>query len=423
MKGAWRHRLALGLAALLTACSTPMPADPPDIRARRLTQRTPAAEVSAAALGAEESTERFGVDLVDLDIQPVWLSVTNRSDGPLILFPQGIDSDYYPPYEVARRAAQFSEFSTRRLYDALARVQMPNFIGPGETAEGYVFARTDEGMKAFEVVLHGPAGDIDLHFVAPVPGLPTEYLEVAAAVLAVPRTDLDDDGLRRWLEAAPATTETPDGEPGDPVNIVFVGPIDAVRAALISAGWSATAPIEAASVRRMVGAFVFGGGYRYAPISELRLFGRGQDMALQKSRPTIVERNHLRLWLAPVTHRGQPVLIGQISRDVGIKLSGRLWPPTTHVIGPDVDDARFYLLQDLWRDAHLARIAFADGAPVANPASPARNGDGDPYFSDGRRAVFFVRRDKRRGVSPEYLPWTPLAEMRREPGIRLLAEP
>jgi hypothetical protein len=91
----------------------------------------------------------------------------------------------------------------------------------------------------------------------------------------------------------------------------------------------------------MATAFIFGGRDRYAPISDLYLFGRRQDIALQKSRTIIDERNHMRLWLAPVRHQGRSVWVGQISRDVGVKLTGRLWPPTTHVIAPDVDDARF----------------------------------------------------------------------------------
>ena len=58
---------------------------------------------------------------------------------------------------------------------------------------------------------------------------------------------------------------------------------------------------------------IFGGAYRYAPISNLYVYGRAQDIALQKVRSNIHYRNHLRLWLAPVTVKGMPVLIGQIT--------------------------------------------------------------------------------------------------------------
>jgi hypothetical protein len=57
-----------------------------------------------------------------------------------------------------------------------------------------------------------------------------------------------------------------------------------------------------------------------APISPLHVFGRQQDVALQKARNTVSLRNHLRLWLAPFRVDGQQVRVGQISRGIGIKL-------------------------------------------------------------------------------------------------------
>jgi LssY C-terminus len=103
---------------------------------------------------------------------------------------------------------------------------------------------------------------------------------------------------------------------------------------------------------------VFGSPYRYAPMSGLYLFGRDQDISFQKPRNVIDERNHMRLWLAPVTHRGEPVWVGHISRDVGVKFTRRLWPPVTHVIDGDVDDARYYLVQDLIYGRQVRRSRF-----------------------------------------------------------------
>jgi hypothetical protein len=110
-----------------------------------------------------------------------------------------------------------------------------------------------------------------------------------------------------------------------------------------------TAEITSSSIRRMISAFIFGSRFRCAPVSPLYLFGREQDMSLQKARAVIDERNHIRLCRAPVIYQGTPVWVGHISRDAGIKLSGRIWPPTTHVIDPAVDEARFYLEQDSHR--------------------------------------------------------------------------
>jgi LssY C-terminus len=140
----------------------------------------------------------------------------------------------------------------------------------------------------------------------------------------------------------------------------------------------------------MTSAFVFGQRVPHGPVSDLRLFGRAQDLALQKAREVVAERNHLRLWLAPVTWRGQPVVVGQISRDVGIKLSGRLWPPTTHEVDPDVDAARFQLMQDMLASERVARLGFGPGVGAAPRDAPRHNAEHDPYFTDGLRAIFVL---------------------------------
>ena len=93
---------------------------------------------------------------------------------------------------------------------------------------------------------------------------------------------------------------------------------------------------------RSIRAFLFGSEYLNAPVSPLYVFGRHQDVALQKARDTVSQRNHLRLWLAPFTIDGLQVWVGQISRDIGIKLTTQSWYLTTHLISPEVDQDRFY---------------------------------------------------------------------------------
>jgi hypothetical protein len=411
---ALRVRSALGGAAILLAagCAAPAPRDStPDHLTRLIEQNHGPIAVRAVALGRDETRAALGLDLTELDIQPVWIEVDNDHHEGFWLFPHAVDEDYFPPYEAARRAAQFSLESTHALYARLDAAQIPFFVAPGESVRGFVYARDDEGAKAFSVELHGPGRQrLSFHFLSPVPGLPTDYLEAPHDLLADPTAPaLDDDGLRRWIETeAPATTRAADGTPGDPINIALVGSLEGVRDALISSGWDATAPITAGSLQRVAGAFLFGGRYRYAPVSDLYVFDRAQDLAFQRARPTIVERNHMRLWLAPVRHEGRPVWLGQVSRDDGVKFSGRVWPPTTHVIDPDVDEARFFLLQNLIANGRVERLAFAPGAPAAQASAPARNAEDDPYFSDGLRVVFFLPESGRVPVDPVFLPWTTL---------------
>ena len=75
---------------------------------------------------------------------------------------------------------------------------------------------------------------------------------------------------------------------------------------------------------------------------------------MQKARGSVDERNHLRLWLAPVTFRGEDVWVGQISRGIGIKLSSKT--VVTHKIDPIIDEARYYLVVDLAASQSLERL-------------------------------------------------------------------
>ncbi len=102
--------------------------------------------------------------------------------------------------------------------------------------------------------------------------------------------------------------------------------------------------------------FLFGGEYRYSPVSALYVYGRSQDIALQKVRESIHERNHLRLWLAPMRYEGKPVWIGQISRDIGVKWTLKGGVILTHKIDPDVDEARDYVHQNLWYSQGIVNL-------------------------------------------------------------------
>lgn len=127
---------------------------------------------------------------------------------------------------------------------------------------------------------------------------------------------------------------------------------------------------------------------------------------LSKGAAVIDERNHIRLWLSPVTYKGVSVWVGHISRDAGVKFSGRFWPPTTHVIDPAVDEARFFVEQDLLYSQRVERIGLVEGAGAAPSGSPRTNAEGDPYFTDGLRAVFFIGKSLKSIEELEVLNWS-----------------
>ena len=80
--------------------------------------------------------------------------------------------------------------------------------------------------------------------------------------------------------------------------------------------------------------------------------------------------------------------VGQVSRDIGVRFTTKTWNLTTHRIDPDVDEARDYVIEDLLQ----AERRPGDGLRrrrrrPATPRRPRHNLTGDPYFTDGKRAV------------------------------------
>ena len=152
-------------------------------------------------------------------------------------------------------------------------------------------------------------------------------------------------------------------------------------------------------------AFVFGDEYLTLPVSPLYVFGRREDVALQKARSTINERIHARLWLTPYTFESRRVWIGQVSRDIGVRLTDQTWNLTTHKISPDVDFDRGYVVQDLLMSGFLARYGFVDGVRAAPASAPRTNLTGDPYYTDGLRLVLFLSDQIKPLKEVERLPW------------------
>lgn len=65
------------------------------LRARAVTEESHSVRVSAAVLSAEDSKRMFGADLYAVNVQPVWLEVTNRTAQSLWLFRTGADGGHF----------------------------------------------------------------------------------------------------------------------------------------------------------------------------------------------------------------------------------------------------------------------------------------------------------------------------------------
>jgi hypothetical protein len=315
------------------------------------TQESPLARVTVAVLSAHESQQVFGVPMGRRGIQPVFLQIENRHAVPLRLYVLDIDPHYFTPLE----AAGINHFSVlkrlsaigiaawyflpllallplklcsaaranRRMDDCFRKQGFPlRPIPPGETAQGFVFATLDAGSKAVRVCLYATGGGgtedgpanlseldlvpvgpaVDLTFVIPVPGISADYQGRDFADL-YSQSDLVDCVLPqlalRLQEMPAATTNTKGLRHGDPVNLIVIGEFETLLSAF-TARWDESETITLATCWKTAKAFLLGAEYRYSPVSPLHLFGRSQDIALQRIRSSINERLHLRLWLTPL---------------------------------------------------------------------------------------------------------------------------
>lgn len=368
--------------------------------------------VTAAALSAEESAAVYGVPLARTRIQPVWVEVENKGNAAYWLLFPGLDPNFFPPSEAAE--AMVIDDPNRKLGELDGRFRALTFrnpIPPGKTVSGFVLTHLDEGVKLLQIDLAGDEKSLSFSFIAFVPGLRADVAEnqaLRARILATEQAiDFTNDAeFRAALEALPCCTTNKNGSKnGDPLNLVVIGDVNDAFPALIRRGWSLTEVTWSGSVMRMARSALARERYPYAPISNLYLYGRPQDIALQKARDNIHQRNHLRLWRSPMRYHGKSVWVGQISRDIGSRLTIHSSTLTTHKIDPDVDEAATALLEDLAYSQGLRAFGFVGGVGAAPKSAPRQNLTTDPYYTDGRRTVLLFDSDPTSLTEIMVLPW------------------
>jgi hypothetical protein len=369
-----------------------------------------AVTVRAAVLTDDESELYFGASLADHGIQVVWLSVDNASDLRLRFLPIVTDPNYFSAPEVERllRVWWWGSSTNASIAAVVARAPMPDVIPQKRTAAGFVFTHREGGLKLLEVGFETDMQMLRFRFVLPVGGLSYAIQKIDFGSIYPPGTieAVDLATLREKLaQLRCCTTNKAGNANGDPLNIVVVGRGTDALFAFIERGWRLDEPFDLHSIYRTIRAFLFGSEYFNAPVSPLYVFGRQQDVALQKARDTISLRNHLRLWLAPFTIDGLQVWVGQISRDIGIKLTTQSWYLTTHRISPEVDQDRFYLMQDLFLSGAVSRFGFVRGVGVSSMPDPRANLTGEHYLTDGLRLVLFLNEPRRAFDQIDFLDW------------------
>ena len=390
-----RFAVVATVVSSLVACagsSVTKPVDDVPFLERSHTQEIDGVSITAAVPSAAESVELFGTPLYKKGVQPVWLEISNDTGNWISFLPAGLDEDYLSPLEVASvsRSAKDRNSAEKFFFQTGLDLQ----IAAGETRKGFIFTSLDEGTKAFNIDIIGDSRSWQFTFFIQVPGLAIDHHDIDFGSLYADEeiTHYSDAELfRDALKALPCCTmDAASKNNGDPVNLVIIGEPADIYYAAIRAGWDETEVVSAASGFKTAMSFITGGEYRYSPVSNLYVFGRSQDVALQRIRSSINERNHFRLWLAPMTFQGRSVFIGQISRDIGVRLTTKTI--TTHKIDANVDETREFLVENLAYHQMLNKLAYAEGVGMAAFDAPRQNLTGDPYYTDGLRVVMWIEK-------------------------------
>jgi hypothetical protein len=183
-------------------------------------------------------------------------------------------------------------------------------------------------------------------------------------------------------------TVTADDHPGDPVNLAIEGSEEQLVRAMTAAGWHPADPITLASSIRIAIDSVLRRPDDQAPVSNLFLFGRKQDLAFEQPvGDSPRQRHHVRFWRWDQTRDGRPVFFGSATFDERVGLS-HATGQVTHHIGPDVDAERERIASELEKAGWAEREYYIDGF---HKQLEGRNGGDDPWRTDGRLGVVVLR--------------------------------
>lgn len=171
--------------------------------------------------------------------------------------------------------------------------------------------------------------------------------------------------------------------------MALIGTRDRVLAALAAAGWHAADPLGLRADLDIAESVLLDRPDPTAPVSDLYLFGRREDLAFeQEVGRSARERHHVRFWQSDrLDAAGRVLWLGAATLDVGVGLS-HTTGQITHHIAPDLDAERDGLVAALAAAGQLVDTYTVSGV---GPTENGRNGGGDRYTTDGALVVGVLR--------------------------------
>ena len=343
---------------------------------RAITRIDGGVTVRAAVPTAQETSGLLGLDLYERGIQPVWLEVTNSTEAGVRVALFSVDSQYYSPLEVAwYHRKDIRKDDRPSLERWFYENQMPRTVPAGESRSGFVFTHHTAGTKGFNVDVYARNHAYNFTFFVPLPGFTADHMTVDFKALYSDDEiqNLDRDELFEYLTNLTWYSTDASGDlAGEPMNVAFVGTMRGLRRSLLRGGWQETPA----------------GGIETVQARKHHFRGRIPDVTVHKSRPDGTERKELRLWLTPARYGEQTVWLGQVSYDMSGGKGDAAY--ASYRIDPDVDDAKRFLLQNIWYNQSLREATFLRSGPESLIDNPSVSFDGSEYFTNGVRLVLFV---------------------------------
>ena len=190
--------------------------------------------------------------------------------------------------------------------------------------------------------------------------------------------------IQSALDDAPKATLTTTGIHGDPINVGLIGTKDELIAAMLAAKWQPADPITFKSSAKLVKSVVLHRPDETAPVSNLYLWKRKEDLAFeQEVGKDASRRHHVRFWESTKQVDGRPLWLGAATFDTKVGFSHKTGMPTHH-IDANIDADRDKLMKDL---TAAGRLSSTEGIEGFQPKHDGRNGGGDPYHTDGKLSV------------------------------------
>ena len=267
-----------------------------------------------------------------------------------------------------------------RRFDELA---MPRYVDPGESRAGFVFTHAATGTKAFNVDVFDAGESHHFTFVLGVPGFRPDYADVDFDAIydADELVRHDDKSIHEALMGLPCCSSNGEGDDRDgAINVVLIGAGTELRLALLRSNWEETS--DAASADSTADFF----------------FGRRQDAIFRYQSFVDDSSYELRLWLTPMLHGEDRVWAGQVRH---------FYRRVTSItrFDPDVDHARYFLMQNMLYGQAIARIGWVSGAEVVPVDSFWTNLFRPPFFTDGYRLVLWLSGDPISVSEAEAIDW------------------